>query len=293
MSPFDSRQVRRAFSRAAPDYAATAVLQAEVRARLLEQLDYLQRPPQRMLDLGCGPAAASKLLRQRWPKAELIALDLALPMLREAERQFSWRRRFERVCADARALPVAEQSVDLIFSNLCVQWIEDLPALFAEWRRVLRPGGLVLLSTFTQGTLQELREAFAAADDGRPHVSPFASIQNVGDALLGAGFRDPVLDSDRFTLTYPDARELMRELKAIGAANADSQRRRSLTGKARMHRVFQAYESFRHNDRLPASYEVVYAQAWGPEPGQPRRQGGNEIASFPVERLRVRRRSSE
>ncbi|MBD8527909.1 malonyl-ACP O-methyltransferase BioC [Pseudomarimonas arenosa] len=290
MSPFDSRQVRRAFSRAAPDYAASAVLQAEVRARLLEQLAYLPSPPQRIVDLGCGPGAASKTLRQRWPKAEVLALDLALPMLREAKRQFSWRRRFERLCADARALPLADQSVDLIFSNLCVQWVDDLPALFAEWRRVLRPKGLLLLSTFTQGTLQELREAFASADGEQPHVSPFATIQKVGDALLGAGFRDPVLDSDRFTLTYTNATDLMRELKAIGAGNADSQRRRSLTGKARMQRVRQAYEHFRQDGRLPASYEVAYAQAWGPEPGQPRRQGGAEIAAFPVDQLRIRRR---
>ena len=290
MSRFDSRQVRRAFSRAAHDYAATAVLQAEVRSRLLEQLEYCEQTPQRVLDLGCGPGPASKLLRQRWPKAEVIALDLAQPMLVEAKRQFSWRRRFARVCADVRALPLAERSVDLIFSNLCVQWVDDLPALFNEWRRVLRPGGMLLLSTFTQGTLQELREAFAEADAERPHVSPFAAIQTVGDALLGAGFRDPVLDSDRFTLTYTDVRDLMHELRAIGAGNADADRRRSLTGKQRMQRVFAAYEQFRQDGRLPASYEVAYAHAWGPQPGQPRRQGGAEIAAFPVEGLKIRRR---
>lgn len=287
---FDPQQIRRAFSRAAPDYAATAVLQAEVRGRLFELLAYFERSPQRVIDLGCGPGHGSALLRQRWPKAELLALDLALPMLREAKRQIGWWRRFERVCADARRLPLADASVDVIVSNLCFQWIEDLPALFNELRRVLRPDGLLLFSTFTHGTLAELREAFAEADAEHAHVSPFVAIQQVGDALLAAGFRDPVLDSDRFTLTYQDAPTLMRELRAIGAGNALAQRRRALTGKARMQRAVTAYERFRHDGRLPATYEVCYAQAWGPQPGQPRRQGGADIAQFPLSALKVRRR---
>lgn len=290
-SPFDPRQIRRAFSRAAGDYAATAVLQREVRGRLLEQLDYLQAPPQRVLDLGCGPGEAARALKQRWPKAQVIAADLALPMLHEAQRAQRLFRRFERINADARALPLADGSLDLIYSNLCFQWVDDLPALFNELRRVLRPRGMLLFSTFALGTLDELRQAFADADGEHPHVSPFAHVQQVGDALLAAGFRDPVLDTDRFTLTYPDARTLMHELRAIGAGNALAGRRRALTGKARMQRVFAAYEAFRRDGVLPARYEVIYAHAWGPEPGQPRRQReGGEIAQFPVERLRIRRR---
>jgi len=288
---FDRRQLRRAFGRAARDYAAVAVLQNEVRTRLIEQLDYLPKPPQRVLDLGCGPGHGAAALKARWPKAEVVALDLALPMLVEAGRQRRWLRPFQRVCADASALPLADNTFDLVFSNLCLQWVEDLPATLAELRRVLRPGGLLLFSTFAAGTLQELREAFAIADAGAAHVSPFADIQQIGDALLAAGFRDPVLDRDSFTLTYPDLRSLMQELRAIGAGNALHDRRRGLTGKQRLQRAMQAYEAHRRDGVLPASYEVVYAQAWGPEPGQPRRHGGGEIATFPVERLRIRRKS--
>lgn len=290
MLSLDPRQVRRAFSRAAPDYAATAVLQAEVRSRLLEQLDYLEQSPQRIVDLGCGPGVAARQLKQRWPKAEVMAIDLALPMLQQARAEQRLFRRFERVCADVRQLPLADASCDLLFSNLCFQWVEDLPALLAELRRVLRPGGMLLFSSFAEGTLHELRAAFAEADPAQPHVSGFAKVQQIGDAVLAAGFRDPVLDTDRFTLTYEHPRELMHELRTIGAGNAASDRRRGLTGPRRMQRVFEAYESFRRNGRLPASYEVVYAHAWGPEPGQPRRHGGNEIASFPVNALRIRRR---
>lgn len=286
----DLRQVRRAFSRAAPDYAATAVLQAEVRTRLLEQLEYLTAAPTRIVDLGCGPGLATRQLKQRWPKADVIALDLALPMLQQARRQQSLLRRFARVCADVRHLPLADSSCDLLFSNLCFQWVEDLPALLAELRRVLRPNGMLLFSTFAQGTLDELRHAFSSADPGQPHVSAFANVQQIGDAVLGAGFRDPVLDTDRFTLTYEHPRELMRELRVIGAGNALTGRRRGLTGRQRMQQVYAAYESFRSNGRLPATYEVVYAHAWGPQPGQPRRDAGAEIASFPVSGLKVRRK---
>lgn len=291
---YDPRQVRRAFGRAATDYAAIAVLQREVESRLLEQLVYAKREPLRVLDLGAGPGRASAELKQRYPKAQIVALDAALPMLREAGRGWRWytprARRFDRVCADARALPFAEASFDLVFSSLCLQWVEDLPAVLDGLRGLLRPGGLLLLSSFGPETLAELRQAFAAADD-RPHVSSFAPMQALGDALMSAGFRDPVLDTDRFTLTYEHARDLMRELRGIGAGNAWSDRRRTLTGKARMQQVFASYEDFRVNGRLPATYEVVYAQAFAPEPGQPRRHGGSEVASFPVSGLKIRRRA--
>jgi len=288
---FDPQQIRRAFGRAAPDYAAVAVLQREVEARLLDQLDGLPLAPARVLDLGSGPGSGARALKQRWPKAQVLALDLALPMLRQQARGW-WQlpsRRIERVCAGASALPLAEASIDLVFSSLCLQWVEDLPGALDELRRVLRPDGVLLLSSFASDTLHELRAAFAEADPGAAHVSPFLPLQRIGDALLAAGFRDPVLHVDRFTLTYPEPRELMRELKQLGAGNALQDRRRTLTGRRRMQAVFAAYERLRVDGRVPATYEVVYAQAFGPPPGQPRRSGAGEIASFPLDRLRRRR----
>src|SRR5205085_11241852 len=130
------------------------------------------------------------------------------------------------------------------------------------------PGGLLLFSTFGPDTLKELRTAWSAADPA-PHVGRFADLVMVGDALLGAGFRDPIVDREHFTVTYTDARMLMRELKAIGAGNADPARTRGLTGKTRLARALEAYEAFRRDGVLPASYEVVYAQAFAPDPGQP------------------------
>jgi len=285
--PFDTHQVQRAFARAARSYDAHAVLQHEVEQRLLERLDYVATPPTRALDLGCGPGRAALAMRARWKSAQVVALDLAAPMLRLLKP--GWLRPIQRVNADARALPLADASVDVLFSNLCVQWIEDLPALFDECRRVLRPGGYLAFSTFGPDTLHELRAAWAAVDRA-PHVSAFVDIARVGDALVHAGFRDPVLDAEHFKLTYNDAFALMRELKAIGATNADAHRVRGLTARARLRAVADAYEAYRTDGVLPATYEVIYAHAFAPDPGQPRRRGGAEIASFPIERLRGSRR---
>jgi malonyl-CoA O-methyltransferase len=295
---FDTRHIRHAFSRAAGSYEAAAALQHEVEARLLESLDYLEeREPQTVLDLGCGPGRAAAAMHRRWPRARVVALDLALPMLQAAKHTASklpWRplrKPVDRLCADARALPLADNTVDVLFSNLCLQWVEDLPGVFAGFRRVLRPGGLLLLSSFGPDTLHELRAAFARAD-AVPHVSPFASIAQVGDALMHAGFRNPVLDRDAMTTRYPDLPALMRELRAIGATNALHSRRSTLTGRSRFARAADAYEIERRGDdgMLPASWEVITAMAWAPEAGAPIREAGAEIAQFPADRIPIRRR---
>lgn len=290
----DTAHLRRAFSRAAAGYEAVAHLQREVESRLLEQLAALEdRVPERALDLGAGPGRASRALRERWPKTQVLALDFALPMLQRIGAHKPWwkpgAKRLHALCADASALPLADAACDLVFSSLCLQWVADLPRTLRGLRRVLRPDGLLLFSTFGPDTLRELREAFAVADAGNP-VTPFAHIQQIGDALQEAGFRDPVLHRDRFTITYPDVPALMRELRALGAHNARVDRRRSLTGKARMQRVFAAYETLRRDDALPSTWEVIYAQAFAPPPGQPLRDAGSEIASVPLAAIPIRRR---
>lgn len=294
---FDQRHIRRAFSRSAAGYDAAAALQHEVEKRLMESLDYLTLrqgqdapDPGVVLDVGCGPAHAAAAMRKRWPKAQVIALDMALPMLREAKKQAGWWKPFQRVCADQRALPVRDGSVDVLFCNLSLQWVDDLPAAFTGFRRVLKPGGLLVCSTFGPETLQELRDAFAQADD-TPHVSPFPPIAQFGDAMMLAGFRDPVLDRDRFTLTYDDLPALMRELRAMGATNALQHRRHTLTGRARFAAAATAYEPLRREDgKLPSTWDVIYAHAWAPPPGAPIRGQGEDIAVVPLSRIPIRRR---
>jgi malonyl-CoA O-methyltransferase len=289
---FDRRRLQYSFGRAAGSYAEVAVLQRESESRLLEQLDVLEaRQPARILDVGSGPGRASGVMKGRWPKAEVIALDIALPMLRQVRKHSHFWRPIRRVCGEAAHLPIADNSIDVIFSNLCLQWVPDLPGVLAEFRRVLREDGLLLFSTFGPDTLVELREAYVAAGERQPPLSPFAAIQQVGDALIAAGLRNPVLDRDLFTLTYPEVMPLLRELRAIGAGDARVQRPRGLGGKSRQARMIAAYESQRRDDgRLPSSWEVITAMAWAPAPGTPRREGRLDVASFPADRIPRRSR---
>lgn len=294
---FDVGAVRRAFARAAPHYTRFANLQREVESRLLEQLD-AEPPefaPRTVLDVGTGPGRAATALRKRYPRALTIALDHALPMLSRVRTGTRWWRPLSLLAGDAAALPLREASVELLFSNLCLQWQSDLPLVFDEWRRVMRAGGVVLASTFGRDTLIELRDAFGAADAGSPHINAhinaFDDIARIGDALLAAGFRNPVLEREKFVLDYADVPTLMRELRGLGAGNALTTRRRALTGKARMQRVFAAYETLRRDDRLPATWEVITLRALAPEPGTPRRDGGGVVASVPLDRIPIRRRA--
>ena len=291
MSDFrlDRRQIRRNFGGAAGTCEQHDALQREVQTHLLERLGFYLETPQRVLDVGAGTGRGSALLKQRYPKAEVIAVDLALPMLRVAKQHSSWLKPFSRICAEASALPLPDHSIDVLYSNLCFQWIDDLPALFGECTRVLKPGGLMVFSSLGPDTLMELRAAWAQVDQ-QSHVGRFLDMHDVGDAMLASGMRDPVLDVFRYTLTYSEPRKLLEELQGLGATNADLTRERGLTGKLRYHRMLAAYEATRVDGHIPATWEVVSAHAWGPPMGQPRRVGGSEIASFSIDKLRGSRR---
>ncbi|KAA6187779.1 malonyl-ACP O-methyltransferase BioC [Thiohalocapsa marina] len=276
MSHIDKAAARRAFEQAASSYDAAAVLQQEMTSRLLERLDYVRLAPRAVLDLGCGTGFALDGLARRYRQARLYGLDFSVGMLHRARRRGSWRNRPRLLCADLEALPLADASVDLIFSNAALQWANDLDQVFAELQRVLRPGGLLMFTSFGPDTLQELRAAWAAADGGA-HVSPFIDMHDVGDALVRARFADPVMDAERITLTYGHVGDLMRDLKQLGARNALSDRARGMTGRRRLAAVQQAYERHRHQGRLPATWEVVYGHAWigDKQPGQ----FGNQFAT--------------
>jgi malonyl-CoA O-methyltransferase len=260
----DRRAVMRAFGRAAPHYEAAATLQRRVRAELLDRLQFFTLQPQRVLDLGAGTCQAAADLRRRFPQAQILAVDLAEGMLRAAPRaRWSWRRgAVTRICGDARALPLAAHSVDLIYSNLMLQWCDQPQVVFGELTRVLRPGGLLLFSTLGPDTLHELRAAWAAADN-HSHVSLFLDLPQLGQALMRAGFAEPVLDIEQHRQHYPDAHALMRELKQWGAGNAARARARGLTGRARLAAMLRAYERFRTSAGLPATFEVIAGAAFG------------------------------
>ena len=283
LQPIDKRQARRAFGRAADAYDEFAVLQREMARRMLERLETMRIAPRTILDIGCGTGEASDMLLRRYPKARLDALDFALPMLHRARRRGRWLRRPRCLCGDLDALPIADQSIDLVFSNASVPWSIDPPAAFADIARVLRPEGLMMFSSFGPDTLRELRAAWSEVD-GRTHVHGFIDMHDYGDMLMRAGLADPVLDVERMQLTYDDPMQLMREVKGIGAGNASAERPQGLTGPERLRRVCEAYERFRQDDgRLPVSYEVVHGHAWA---GTQRRVGDEIRISADVLRNR-------
>jgi malonyl-CoA O-methyltransferase len=261
----DRRKTRLGFERAADTYDANAVLQREIANRLTERLDFIRMQPQTILDIGCGTGAVSEHLLNRYKKARIIGVDLALNMVQKTRQRGGWFRKPQGVCADAARLPFAQHSVDMLLSSLMLQWCNDLPGVFREFVQVLKPNGLLMFATFGPDTLKELRASWGTVD-GYTHASQFVDMHDVGDALLQAGFRDPVVDMEIITLTYGDVRGLLRDLKGIGANNATYGRNHGLTGKARLQAFLQAYEQFRQKDgNYPATYEVVYGHAWAPQ----------------------------
>jgi malonyl-CoA O-methyltransferase len=262
----DKARVRASFDRAATSYDAAAVLQKEVRVRMLERLDYTKIAPARILDAGTGTGHAARALEERYKDSHVFALDIALGMLRMTAAADPWWRRFipgrrSALCADIESLPLRTGSIDLVWSNLAIQWCNDLDLAFGEMARVLRTDGLLMFSTFGPDTLKELREA-SAADPAHVHVSRFIDMHDIGDALVRAGFSAPVMDVEHFVLTYEDVLGVMRDLKAIGARNAAQGRRRGLEGKGFLAALTERYERFRSEGKLPATFEVIYGHAW-------------------------------
>ncbi|SRR5579885_396050 len=283
----DRRQVARAFNRAAGTYAANAAFQDEIAARLDERLELVRLAPRRILEAGAGCGNGVNLLRRRYPRAEIYALDLAVEMLRAARRHPGGGGGVPGVCADAGKLPIAGRSVDLIFSNLTLQWCNDLEAVFREFQRVLEVGGLLMFTTLGPDTLKELRASWAAVDDG-VHVNAFVDMHDVGDAMIRAGFSGPVLDREDVTLTYAGVPALMRELKLLGAHNVAAGRAHGLSSRHRLQQMMAAYERFRRADgRIPATQEVIYGHGWVPPAGA-RPQDGSTVATFPLSELRRR-----
>lgn len=263
----DKKRVRESFGRAAAGYDDAAVMQREVFEHMFDRLDLVKLEPRAILDVGCGTGLGALRLAGRYKDSRVLALDIALPMLRLAAARRSWLAKLARrarqafVCGDIEALPLQDGCVDMVWSNLAMQWCNEPDLAFREFHRTLRPEGLLMFSTFGPDTLMELREA-ANADPAHTHVSRFLDMHDIGDALVRAGFANPVMDVERFTLTYDDVQGVMRDLKAIGASNATAGRPRGLEGKSFLQRLADRYERFRHEGKLPATYEVVYGHAW-------------------------------
>ena len=265
----DKRAALRGFDRAAARYDEASALQQEVGRRLLDHLEGINIAPRRIVDVGCGTGAHLESLGRRYPGAQVIGVDFSAAMLARARERAPWWRRFARsgtalLRADAERLPLAGASSDFMFSNLALHWC-DPQAFFAEASRTLAAGGLLLFSTYGPDTLRELRAAFSAADDA-PHVHPFIDMHDLGDALVHAGFGDPVMEKETLTVEYADVAAMARELRLTGAGNTMRGRRHGLMAPSRWRCMVAHYEAQRRGGALPATCEVVYGHAWKTAP---------------------------
>ena len=249
----DKRQVAASFSRAAASYDSVAELQRAVGAELLARLPAAFRPA-RWIDLGSGTGHFSRALAEHFPDAPGTAVDIAEGMLRHA-RSLGGASRY--VCGDAEHLPLASASQDLIFSSLALQWCADFAAVLAEARRVLQPGGVFAFASLCAGTLQELRDSWQAVD-GFVHVNRFRRFDDYRALCAASDLQVVELATERRVLHYRDLRQLTHELKALGAHNLNPGRPDGLTGRARALALVEAYERFRDERGLPASWQVVY-----------------------------------
>lgn len=276
---FNQKKVRRAFDQAAEHYEEFAVLQNEVCQRLLDKLDIVKISPQYILDAGTGTGSAIPQLFKKYKKAQLVALDLSEQMLKQAGSHGSIFRSPHLVCADIENLPFVDNVFDLVFSSLSMQWCNDLGAALREAKRVLKPGGLFVFTTFGPDTLKELRQSWEKVNNEN-HVNQFIDMHDIGDALLHDGFAEPVMEAEIITITYDTVERLMHDLKAIGAnITSDSVEKENagLGGKKAMQKMREAYETYRKDNVLPASYEIIYGHAWKPVE---KSKGGQQFVEF-------------
>jgi malonyl-CoA O-methyltransferase len=274
----DPRLVRRSFDGASATFDANAAVHGELRQRLLERLDVVRLQPKLVLDLGAGTGHAARALQDRYRSAYVVAVDLSEGMLRQARRQQRLLKRFGRVAADAHCLAFKSASVDLAFSNLMLQWCADPDRVFQELARVLKPQGLLTFTALGPDTLRELRTLWAEID-AAVHVHRFIDMHDLGDALMRAGFAEPVMDTERLTVTYRDIDSLLSELAGSGSSNIAHGRPRGLI-RARLGALRDKYERLRVDARLPVTLEVVYGHAWAT--GQRRRAQPSEYIAIPV-----------
>ena len=280
--------IREAFNQAAGCYDAHAALEQEVCARLLERCSFQRRPPQRILDLGCGTGQGSRALKRQFRQAQAIGLDSATAMLARLRRRSSLLKPLRPVCGDISRLPFADGSMDLLFSSMANHWSADPAAVFNEYRRVLRPDGMLLFATLGPGTLAELYDAWAAVG-AVAALAPFPDLMVIGDALMAAGFGEPVMDMERITVRYPDLDALVRELECTGISLLV---RGWGEWEVARQRVEAAYAQHLVDGQFPLTYEIIYGTAFGPAEGQPRRTAKGDVATFSVDSLLKSRRMS-
>jgi malonyl-CoA O-methyltransferase len=253
-SKLDKQGIKFSFSKASSSYDAMASLQRTVGRELLKQ----QTPDSlkgTFLDIGCGTGFLTGELLTLSGDNKLIALDLARSMV-ETTRDKWANKNVQYLCADAELLPLANESMDAVFSNVALQWCQNLNKVLADIYRILKPNGTLIFSTFGEKTLQELKSAWSDVDNFT-HVNEFYNAEDIRQFLNAANYKNIRISETIYIQKYDSVIALMRELKGIGAHNVTAGRNRTITGKSKMQKMIQAYERLKHAQRIPATFEVI------------------------------------
>ena len=257
------RDIRRRFDRAATSFDSADFVHEVTRDGLIARLEPLLLEPMAILDLGSATGATGRLLRKRFKRAHIVSLDLSQRMLTQAKGHTSWLSRASFVQGDASRLPFASASFDIVVANQLLPWAPDPQPVFEEVARVLKDGGVFAFATLGPDSLQEIGRAWAGVDSG-VHINRFADMHDIGDGLVRAGLRDPVIDVDRLVVAYENTSRLFDDLTHAGARNALARRARGLAGRGR----FAAMTAALANDqgKITLDLELVYGHCWGAGP---------------------------
>ncbi len=249
------------------DYAEASVLAREAGEELFSRLDWMTIKPNVIVDMGCGTGEMSVQLQARYKEAKVLALDMSVLMAQQAKQRCPF-----SVCADASRLPLPDRVVDLIFANFLLPWCPHLTLLLQEWRRVLRPDGLLMFTALGPDTLREGRGVWQST--GLPQ---FVDMHDMGDLLLQEKFAGPVLDINYYTLTYQNKERLTTELYAS----------RMVVEPLSQLQVDAMVPS--EEGTWPITYEVIYAHAFVPADQEEVAASADGTVRIPLSHLRRRR----
>ena len=251
----DKAKLKQAFSNASTTYDSVAQLQRDVGWELLAAVDKTNITGT-LLDIGCGTGFLTRELLALSGYQQIIALDIAFAMLKTTQQKLAGQTPVHYLCANAECLPLAAQSVDVVFSNLALQWCNPLDMALQEIKRVLKIGGQLHFSTFGTQTLNELKHAWAQVDR-YSHVNDFYSENHIKQDLQNAGFRQISTINICYQPYYDSVQALMRELKQLGAHNVLEGRNKRITTKSAMQQMIAAYQPNTLGHQIPATFEVI------------------------------------
>jgi malonyl-CoA O-methyltransferase len=277
----DLRAKRRFMARAALQYREAAYLDHAVADELDERLKVIKMVPGTILNCGARDEYSAVLLQHRYPDASIFSMDLNEKSLASSPSQMA-------LVGEAEYLPIQNASVDLLFSNLMLHSVNDFQKTLLEFRRVLKPNGLLFFSMLGRDTLKELRKCFINVSPF-PHIHDYFDMHDVGDSLLKNQFLDPVMDAEEIEIQFSSPIDLIRDIRKSGQCNAHIDRREGLMGKTAWKKMLEHYDYFRSNQAFPATFEIIYGHAWAPAEGMHAIMHENGEVAFPLHLLKTKK----